>query len=241
MAFEPITTDELIEARMEQTGLTREQSLLVVAKSALVRHIATGPDKKRFVLKGGTLLAHAYKSPRQSVRDADYTYIDPTLPTVDDLVDMLRIPGTNGFHLDPTQARWTTDTDLYEAKGMRFSIENIRVARRRARGDDALDITMSVRSGECLDGPIALAYTDPMLAGESRFDVNGLTLEELGAEKVLGWSTKDQSRHYIDLAYMGRDFDLDEHKAGPPHLREVQAGVARPPLPSHRHGRRVGP
>jgi len=43
----PITTDELIEARMDETGLTREQLLLVVAKSALVRHLATGPDKDR--------------------------------------------------------------------------------------------------------------------------------------------------------------------------------------------------
>jgi hypothetical protein len=42
MASDPITTDELIEARMDETGLTREQLLLVVAKSALVRHIATG-------------------------------------------------------------------------------------------------------------------------------------------------------------------------------------------------------
>ena len=49
MATNPITTDELIEARMDETGLTREQLLLVVAKSALVRHIATGPDKARSV------------------------------------------------------------------------------------------------------------------------------------------------------------------------------------------------
>jgi hypothetical protein len=96
---------------------------------------------------------------------------------------------------------------------MKFSIENIKVGRRRGRGNDALDISMSVRSGECLDGPIPLMYTDPMLAGESRFMVNGLTLEELGAEKVLGWTTKEQSRHYIDLAYMARDFELDHDKA----------------------------
>jgi Nucleotidyl transferase AbiEii toxin, Type IV TA system len=47
--------------------------------------------------------------------------------------------------------------------------------------------------------------TDPMLAGESRFSVMGLSLEELGAEKVLGWASKDQARHYIDLAYIARD------------------------------------
>ena len=44
---EPITTDDLLDARMDETGLTREQLLLVVAKSALVRHLATGPDRDR--------------------------------------------------------------------------------------------------------------------------------------------------------------------------------------------------
>jgi predicted nucleotidyltransferase component of viral defense system len=215
MATNPITTDELIEARMDETGLTREQLLLVVAKSALVRHIATGPDKDRFVLKGGTLLAHVYRSPRQSVRDADYTYVDPTLPTVDDLIEMLRVPGTNGFELDPAQARWTTGTDIYEAKGMKFSIKDIAITgRERGRGS-ALDISMSVRSGECLDGPIPLVYADTMLAGENHFSLLGLTLEELAAEKVLGWASKDQSRHYIDLAYIARDYGatLDADKA----------------------------
>jgi hypothetical protein len=217
MNSEPITTDELIEARMDETGLTREQLLLVVAKSALVRHLATGPDKDRFVLKGGTLLAHVYKSPRQSVRDADYTYIEPTLPTVDDLIGMLRVSGRNGFYLDPAEARWTTGTDIYEAKGMKFSIQDITMAPRgRARGrGNALDISMSVRSGECLDGPIPLVYVDTTLAGQSRFPVMGLSLEELGAEKVLGWASKDQSRHYIDLAYIARDHRgvLDSEKA----------------------------
>jgi hypothetical protein len=213
MGTDPITTDELIEARMDETGLTREQLLLVVAKSALVRHLATGPDKDRFVLKGGTLLAHVYKSPRQSVRDADYTYIEPTVPTVPDLVDMLRVPGTNGFYLDPNEAVWTTGTDIYEAKGMKFSIEDI-TASRRGRGN-ALDLSVSVRSGECLDGPLPLTYVDTTLAGNSRFSVMGLSLEELGAEKVLGWASKDQSRHYIDLAYIARDHRtvLDGEKA----------------------------
>lgn len=213
MTSDPITTDELIEARMDETGLTREQLLLVVAKSALVRHLATGPDKDRFVLKGGTLLAHVYKSPRQSVRDADYTYIEPTLPTVDDLIEMLRVPGANGFHLDLAEARWTTGTDIYEAKGMGFSIQDIAIAS-RGRGN-ALDLSVSVRSGECLDGPIPLVYTDTMLAGESRFTVMGLSLAELGAKKVLGWASKDQSRHYIDLAYIARDHRgaLDADKA----------------------------
>jgi hypothetical protein len=52
---------------------------------------------------------HVYKSPRQSVRDADYTYIEPTLPTVDDLIEMLRVPGTNTSPTSPaiTGVSWT--------------------------------------------------------------------------------------------------------------------------------------
>lgn len=130
---------------------------------------------------------------------------------------MLRVPGTNGFHLDPAEARWTTGADIYEAKGMKFSIEDITVVpRSRGRGrGNTLDMSVSVRSGECLDGPIPLIYTDTMLAGEHRFSVIGLSLEELAAEKVLGWASKDQSRHFIDLAYIARDYRevLDGEKA----------------------------
>jgi predicted nucleotidyltransferase component of viral defense system len=210
-----ITTDELIERRMVETGLTKEQLLLVVAKSALVRHIATGPDSDRFVLKGGTLLAHVYGSPRESVRDADYTYVDPELPTVPDLVEMLTIDGKQGFYLDAGAARWKTERDIYEAKRMPFSIE--RVAFERTRRGRALDISMTVRSGECLDGPKALIYMDTMLATTSRFEVAGLTLEELTAEKILAWASKDLSKHFIDLAYIAREhadrLDLDHIRA----------------------------
>ena len=77
----------------------------------------------------------------------------------------------------------------------------------------ALDISMTVRSGECIDGPQPLVYTDAMLAAGPRFEVRGLTLEELAAEKLLGWASKDLAKHYIDLAYIARDhgdrLDLD--------------------------------
>jgi predicted nucleotidyltransferase component of viral defense system len=198
---ELVTTNELIELRIAETGLTKEQLLLVVAKSALVRHIVTGPDRDRFVLKGGTLLAHVYGSPRESVRDADYTYIDPELPTVPELVEMLAIDGEQGFYLDPEAARWTTERDIYEAKQMPFSVERV-TFERLGRGR-VLDISMTVRSGECIDGPQPLVYTDAMLVAGPRFGVRRLTLEELAAEKLLGWASKDLAKHYIDLAYIG--------------------------------------
>ena len=67
---------------------------------------------------------------------------------------------------------------------------------------------MSVREGERLDPPEApLVYSDPLLAGESHFAINGLTLEERSAEKILGWVSREHIRHYIDLAYVARGFD----------------------------------
>jgi hypothetical protein len=44
-----------------------------------------------------------------------------------------------------------------------------------------------------------------MLADASSFQVLGLSLEELAAEKVLGWASKDLPKHYIDLAYIARN------------------------------------
>jgi nucleotidyltransferase AbiEii toxin of type IV toxin-antitoxin system len=123
----------------------------------------------------------------------------------------LTIDGKDGFYLDPADARWTTGNDIYEAKGMPFSIERVAFGG-HGRGR-MLDISMTVRRAECIDGPRLLRYTDTMLAGEPSFLVQGLTLEELAAEKVLGWASKELSKHFIDLAYLGRDhahgMDLD--------------------------------
>ena len=101
----------------------------------------------------------------------------------------------------------TTENDMFMMKRMPFSIEleGIELKPRRGKG---LDITVSVRDGERLDPPEApLVYSDPLLAGESRFAIIGLTLEELSAEKILGWVSREHIRHYIDLAYVARGFD----------------------------------
>jgi hypothetical protein len=69
-----VTSQDLLARAEERTGLVRNQLLLMVAKSAAVRHIAQGPYSEHFVLKGGTLLTHVYSSPRQSIQDADYLH-----------------------------------------------------------------------------------------------------------------------------------------------------------------------
>lgn len=208
-----LTTEGLLEEAQDRTDLTREQLLLMVAKSGLVRHLATGDDAERFVLKGGTLLHHVYRSPRQSIRDADYTYVGDAPLTGPKLEDALRVEGEEGFYLNPEDAVLTTENDMFSMKRMPFSIEleGIELRPRRGRG---LDITVSVRDGERLDPPEApLVYADPLLAGESRFAINGLTLEELSAEKILGWVSREHIRHYMDLAYVARGFDdIDRDK-----------------------------
>lgn len=202
-----LTSVAILEEAQDRTDLTREQLLLMVAKSGLVRHLATGPDADRFVLKGGTLLHHVYRSPRQSIRDADYTYIGEVPLSAPKLEEALRVEGEEGFSLNPEDAVLTTENEMYTLKRMPFSIEaeGIELRPRRGKG---LDITVSVREGERLDPPDApLVYSDPLLAGESRFPINGLTLEELSAEKILGWVSREHIRHYIDLAYVARGFD----------------------------------
>jgi hypothetical protein len=69
-------------------------------------------------------------------------------------------------------------------------------------------VTISIRAGEWLDQHDRdLYYHDPLLAGDDRFRVQGLSLEELGAEKVLAWCTKDLAKHFVDPAYVKREHD----------------------------------
>ena len=120
---ELLTTVEILKEAQDRTDLTREQLLLMVAKSGLVRHLATGRDAEHFVLKGGTLLHHVYRSPRQSIRDADYTYIGEAALSGPKLEDALRVDGKEGFYLSPEDAVLTTGNEMYTLKRMPFSIK----------------------------------------------------------------------------------------------------------------------
>jgi predicted nucleotidyltransferase component of viral defense system len=178
--------------------------LILVAKSATVRHLATHPDyNELFVLKGGTLLSNVYLSPRQSIADADYTYLEPEQLTIPQLDAAFAIKGEYGFHLD---ADWSFDREMFEGKHQ-FSIEGITLS--RSRRSPELKVTVSVRAGEWLDqdkdNP-PLIYHDSLLATDSTFAVNGLTRNELAAEKLLGWCSKPLlAKHFVDLAYLARE------------------------------------
>ena len=58
--MEAPTTEELLDDGEARTGFARGQLLMMVAKSATVRHLACHPDyRDLFVLKGGTLALYA--------------------------------------------------------------------------------------------------------------------------------------------------------------------------------------
>lgn len=123
----PVTTEEILNLAERRIGLTRPQLLVLVAKSATVRHLATHEKyKDLFVLKGGTLLSNVYRSPRQSIADADYTYLDPENLKVPELEKALAINGEYGFYLYPEEGRWSAKNEMFDGKNP-FSMEGIRI------------------------------------------------------------------------------------------------------------------
>lgn len=167
-----VTNQGLLQRAEERTGLARNQLLLMVAKSAAVRHIAEGPHSEHFVLKGGTLLTHVYRSPRQSIQDADYLHRQTETVTAPELEQAL-MGDAGGITFDPA---FSFDAGQEQFRGtVEFSFDDIEI--RRAR---PLKVSISVRKGEWLDPPSApLDYHDPLLAEDSTFKVRGLSLNEL--------------------------------------------------------------
>jgi predicted nucleotidyltransferase component of viral defense system len=193
-----VTNQDLLQRAEERTGLARNQLLLMVAKSAAVRHIAEGARSEHFVLKGGTLLTHVYRSPRQSIQDADYLHRQTETVTSPELEQAL-LGDAGGITFDPA---FSFDAGQEQFRGtVEFSFDDIEI--RRAK---PLRVSISVRKGEWLDPPSALLdYHDSLLAEDSTFKVQGLSLNELAAEKFLGWCSKDLAKHIVDLAYIARE------------------------------------
>ena len=193
-----VTSQELLERAEERTGLARNQLLLMVAKSAAVRHIAKGPHSEHFVLKGGTLLTHVYSSPRQSIQDADYLHRQAETVSAPELEQAL-LGDSQGITFEPA---FSYQADREQFRGtVEFTFDDITIRRSRP-----LKVSVSVRRGEWLDPPLSpLYYHDPLLAQNSTFKVRGLSLNELAAEKLLGWCSKDLPKHLVDLAYIARE------------------------------------
>lgn len=204
----PITTPEIIEAAYDQSGIPKEQLMLIVARSALIRHLATHPDySSRFVLKGGTLLYHVYGTRRVSVRDTDFAHPGqgPLLP--DDLERILTVDLRPAFYLPVTEGRWNpqgSGREMFEIANVPFEIDGL-TGRPRRRGRGGMKITVSVRQAEWMDPQPPQLYEDNLLAHDPRFRVHALTRDELAAEKVIGWSLRGQPKHYVDLGLLARD------------------------------------
>jgi predicted nucleotidyltransferase component of viral defense system len=193
-----VTNQDLLQRAEQRTGLARNQLLLMIAKSAAVRHIAEGPHSEHFVLKGGTLLTHVYSSPRQSIQDADYLHRQAETVTGPELEQAL-LGDSQGITFEPV---FSYQADREQFRGtVEFTFEDIVIQRSRP-----LKVSVSVRPGEWLDPPrVPLDYHDPLLAQRSTFKVQGLSLNELAAEKLLGWCSKDLPKHLVDLAYIARE------------------------------------
>lgn len=202
-----ITTPELLRDGVARTGLPLPVLLRIVAKSALIRHVAERRNGLDFVLKGGTLLHHVYASPRFSVKDADYTHIAPERVDEQRLNAALTVAEPD-FTVDFSTVEWTRENAIWSTDvGYTMGLRDV------PAGREGLKITVSVRFGEWLDKQNPVLYSDPLLAGQSSFKLNGLSLEELAAEKILAWCTKRLEKHAVDLAYLARDHsDLNRAK-----------------------------
>jgi hypothetical protein len=200
---DPITTEELLDDGEERTGLTRAQLVRMVGKSAAIRYVARHEEHgPRFVLKGGSLLTHVYESPRQSIADADYVHLEPETVMTDD-VEAAFTGKEGGFEMTGS-FRMAARGDAFEGTTT-FSIEGIEIDTRN-RASSEIEVTISIRPGEWLDPQDPVSYKDPLLAGDSEFEVQGLSIPELSAEKVLGWCSKDLAKHLVDIAYVEREY-----------------------------------
>lgn len=138
-----VTTQDLLERAEERTGLARNQLLLMVAKSAAVRHIAQGAHSEQFVLKGGTLLTHVYNSPRQSIQDVDYLHRQPETVTAPELEQAL-FGEAQGIVFEPA---FSYQAAREQFRGtVEFTFDDIVIRRSRP-----LKVSVSVRPGEWLD------------------------------------------------------------------------------------------
>lgn len=221
-----ITTPALLRAEAARTGFTQEQLVRIVAKSALIRHVALGRDGRDFVLKGGTLLHHVYGSPRFSIIDADFTHRRAT--GVDgELLSAALSVAEDDLVIDFSDVEWLLDQAIWRAEAVAYTVGGAVLVGSR----QGMNVTVSVRLGEWMDPQERVTYSDPMLATATTFLVNGLTREELAAEKILAWCSKQLVKHAVDLACLARDhatlIDADKAIALTRRKFDIEGGMDR--------------
>ena len=205
----PLTTTALVEAEMRRTRVGEDNVMKMVARAALVRELSVRyPDT--FWLKGGALLFHVYDGCRASFVDTDFA--DPTKKvTARDVERVLSIKG-EGFELKAEDGVWSGSAEIVKGERIPFTIVGFAADALKNR----VNVSVSVREAEVddpLDHPVTFDASR-LLAEDACFPVQGLSREELAAEKMLAWCLKDELfKHFSDLAMIARDHnDIDQEK-----------------------------
>lgn len=201
------TTSARVTGYAREAGLQSRQVMMLVARCALVKHLAEQYGD-RFILKGGALLYHVYGTPRVSFLDTDYAETETR--GAPDPIDVERsivfTDRASGYSLQTTpDGQWTERGNMVRAQNLTFTIDGFEENwDARAR----VNISVSFRRSERLDPVNGDLFFDPdgLLTDNTAFKVSGLTLNEAAAEKILAWCLKeDLSKHFADLAILARD------------------------------------
>lgn len=207
-----LTSEEIISQTALKLGTIRENVLRIAARSIVIRELARrhGED---FVLKGGALLFHVYGSPRASFLDTDFAAPSGNDYTVPDVEQAISV-SIDGFSLDAKEGTWSGDKEMLTGTSIPFSIDGFQEKNR----ENQLSVSFSLRNAEVIGEAKPRSYDAlDYLAEDNVFDVHGLSIEELAAEKVLATVFKGDllPKHPFDLAVVARDhhpykFDDDE-------------------------------
>jgi hypothetical protein len=200
------TTPELVRDYARSTGLTPAQVMQLVARCALVKHLAKEYGN-RFILKGGALLYHVYGTNRVSLLDTDYAEVETKgVPNPDELEREIIFSDPAGYSLKTTpNGRWTERGNMVRANNLTFTLETFQPGR---EAGSRVNISVSFRKSERRDIPKEQLTFKPdgLLTDSAPFPVSGLTLTEAAAEKILAWCLKEETvKHFGDLALLARD------------------------------------
>jgi hypothetical protein len=227
-----LTTPELVAEYGRRTQLPVRQVMMLVARCALVRRLAE-EHFDRFILKGGALLYHVYGTQRVSFLDTDYADKTKGAPDPHE-VEKTIVFKADGYELSTTpRGQWRERGYIVKGQNLEFSIDAFRNGR---QAGTTTNISVSFRRSERLETPKQelIFDSDGLLTGPSSFKVNGLTLDEAAAEKILGWCLKeDLVKHLSDLALLARDHEGEIDRANVMALvaekfaRERNAGETR--------------
>jgi hypothetical protein len=209
------TSDEQLAELQETYGLTLGQARAMAAKAGVVRHLARDPKRSgRLALKGGTLLHGVYGSPRVSIADVDYA--DAAVGVASETVNAAEAPLTpakvaealtfdeDGLKVKGIEGKWRESDGLVVGESVPFELDDVEPLDVGGRDEQPLNISVSVRNAEVVQG-ITVARFRAAFIDEPEFEVSALALEEALVEKVISFSMKHFSKHYVDLAIAARD------------------------------------